>query len=210
MARKKKDLISIGPGRAVYPALKVPDTRFDENGMYKADIAIPREEAEPVIKRLVEAHKAHTGKAPNRTKNSMFEVEVDKDSGEETGNVIFKCRVKNRLNRAGELWDRRPSLFDASLRPIDVNPWGGTVYVVSAEIYCWDAGGKKGVSLQPQGVQILQLVEAGGMSAADMGFADMSDQYDPLGDDGEDEEDDLSDSTDDDDDEDEEGTGLDY
>lgn len=170
MAQNKSQRVTIGPGRAVYPALRTPDTKFDELGQYKADLAIPLSEAEPLMKKLSDIHKAHTGKAPSKSSNTMWYLEEDKETGEETGNVIFKCRVKNRMRRDGQLWDRRPKLFSADLKPVEVNPWGGTVMAVSAEVYEWDAGGKKGVSLQPVGVQIIELVEGGGESAEDMGF----------------------------------------
>lgn len=158
-------------GTAVYPRLKTPDTKFDELGQYKADCSVPKAEAEELIEQLIDIHKRHTGKVPKRSENTMFMDEID-DQGNETGNVVFKIRVKNRLNKKGELWDRRPKLFDAALKPIDVNPWGGTKYIVSFDVYEWNAGDKKGVSLQPVGVQIIDLkTGTGGPDASAMGFA---------------------------------------
>jgi len=167
---KKSERITIGPGKAVFPALKTPDTKFDDNGQYKSDLSIPLSEAEPIMKRLAVIAKDHIGKAPNKAENTMWYMEPDRETGEETGNVVFKCRVKNRLRRDGALWDRRPKLFSADLKPIDVNPWGGSTLIVSAEVYLWDAGGKKGVSLQPVGVQVIDLVEGGGAAPEDLGF----------------------------------------
>ena len=161
--------ISVGPGRAVYPALDRPDTKFDELGQYKADLAVPLAQAEQLMKKLSEMYKAHVGKAAAKTTNTMWYMETDED-GEETGNVVFKMRIKNRLNRDGKLWDRKPKQFDAALRPCEVNPWGGSVLAVSATVYEWDAGGKKGISLQPQAVQIIELVSGGGKDASAFGF----------------------------------------
>lgn len=167
----KHEPLSIGPITAVYPRLGSPDTKFDELGQYKADGKEPLADAEPMMKKLTKIFKDHTGKAPNKSKNPMWEMETD-DEGEETGMVIWKIRVKNKIRKSdGKLWDRKPKLFDAALKPIDKAPYGGSVYIVSAEIYEWDAGGKKGVSLQPLGVQVLELVEgSGGPSASAMGF----------------------------------------
>ncbi|MDP1171568.1 hypothetical protein, partial [Klebsiella pneumoniae] len=87
------------------------------------------------------------------------------------GNVIFKCSVKNVQRKNGEMWDRRPKQFDAKMKPVDLDPSGGTELYVSASIYEWVAGGKKGVSLQPLAVQIINLVErGGGNDAAAFGF----------------------------------------
>ena len=162
-----KNTISIGPITAVYPRIgPTPDTKFDELGMYKADGSMPKDKAAPIMARLQEVHKQHVGKPAKASENTMWYMETD-EAGEETGNVVFKIRVKNKLRKKdGKLWDRRPKLFDAALKPIDVNPWGGSVYISDTEIYCWDAGGKKGVSLQPMAVQILKLVEGDGAPSA--------------------------------------------
>jgi len=162
--------LSTPVGTAVYPRLKTPDTKFDELGQYKADVSIPLAAAQSLMDELQADHKRHTGKAAKKAENTMWIMEVD-DSGEETGNVIFKIRVKNRLNRKGELWDRRPKQFSADLKPIDVNPWGGSKMVVSFDVYEWTAGDKKGISLQPVGVQIIELVSGSGPDASSMGFA---------------------------------------
>jgi len=148
-------------GTAVFPSLARPDTKFDELGMYKADLSVPLQEAKDLMGKLSEVFKRHTGKAPNANENTMWYKQTDKDTGEETGNVVFKIRVKNRMTKSGQLWDRKPVLFDAALKPIQVNPWGGTEMIVSMSVYAWNAGGKMGVSLQPQAIQIINLVEGG-------------------------------------------------
>lgn len=201
MAKNDKITIGIGPGKAVYPRLKTPDTKFDELGQYKADLAVPLQEAEPVMKKLSKIHKDYTGKAPKKSENTMWVLETD-DDGNETGNVVFKIRVKNKRRKSdGEIWDRRPKQFDAQLRPIDVNPYGGTVMEVNAEVYCWDTGSKQGVSLQPMGVQILELVTGTGPTGESMGFS-KKDGYE-TDDDGaydDDDDDDVNDDEDDADD----------
>ncbi len=148
-------------GTAVFPSLARPDTKFDELGMYKADLSVPLQEAKDLMGKLTEVFKRHTGKVPNANENTMWYKQTDKDTGEETGNVVFKIRVKNRMTKSGQLWDRKPVLFDAALKPIQVNPWGGTEMIVSMSVYAWNAGGKMGVSLQPQAIQIINLVEGG-------------------------------------------------
>jgi hypothetical protein len=168
----QEERINIGPGRAVYPRLDRPDTKYDELGAYKADLAVPQEEAADNMKRLAAIFKEHTGKAPNKLDNTMWLMETD-DEGEPTGNVMFKIRVKNKMTKKGELWDRKPKQFDASLRPCSVNPWGGSVLAVSANIYCWKNKDKAGVSLQPVAVQIIELVSGeggGGAGPTDLGF----------------------------------------
>ena len=162
--------LSLPLGRAIYPSLKLADTKFHELGLYKCNVSVPLKEATPTMEKLSEIFKQHTGKAPVKAENTMWKLEVDDETGEETGNVIFKCSVKNVRRRNGELWDRRPKQFDAKMNPVDLDPSGGSELYVSASIYEWSAGGKKGVSLQPQAVQIVTLVERGGSSGEAFGF----------------------------------------
>jgi hypothetical protein len=170
--------LSTPEGTAVFPALQTPDTKFNENGVYKADLAVPLQEAEPLMEKLADIHKSWTGKAPKKSDNTMWYFETDKETGEETGNVVFKLRVKNIIRkRDGKMIDRRPKLFDASLRPIDVNPWGGTRMVVSFDVYEW-AANQRGVSLQPVGVQIINLVQGGASADPEaMGFKARDDGF---------------------------------
>ena len=152
-------------GIAVYPRLNQPDTKFDELGAYKADIAVPSEEAKPLIAKLQAIHKAHTGKAAPVAANPMFMNEVDKETGEDTGRVIFKLRVKNRMTKRGDVWDRQPKVFDAKGNMLSDIPniGGGSVLKVFFEIYEWKTpDGKPGVSLQPIKVQLLELQEFSG------------------------------------------------
>lgn len=165
------DLISIGPLVAVYPRLNTPDTKFDELGMYKADGKMSLADAEDTMKELSERYKRFTKKPLNQTENTLWYMETDEE-GKQTGQVVFKIRVKNKLRkRDGKVWDRKPALFDASLKPFDANVYGGSTYIVSAEFYEWDTGSKKGCSLQPVGVQVLSLVTGDGTrSASSFGF----------------------------------------
>jgi hypothetical protein len=164
-------------GIAVFPALNTPDKKFVDEGQYKADVRVPLEEAQPIIDQLKEAFKAHTGKALKGNGENLYSLEED-DNGDRTGNVIFKCKVKNRITKAGKLWDRRPQMFDATGKLIDVQVWGGTEYIVGAEVYCWTAGDKKGVSLQPVAVQIINLVgPSGGTDASEFGFGEVEGGY---------------------------------
>jgi len=164
MAKTSQTMMS-PKGIAVYPRLNQPDTKFDELGAYKADIAVPSEEAKPLIAKLQAIHKAHTGKAAPAASNPMFMQEVDKETGEATGRVIFKFRVKNRMTKRGDLWDRQPKVFDAkgSLLTTVPNIGGGSTLKVFFEIYEWKTSdGKPGVSLQPIKVQLIDLQEFSG------------------------------------------------
>ena len=124
--------ISLPLGRAIYPSLKTADTKFHDLGIYKCNVSVPVKEATSTMEKLSAIYKQHTGKAPVKTDNTMWKMEVDEETGEDTGNVIFKCSVKNVRRRDGELWDRRPKQFDAKMNPVTLDPSGGTELYVSA------------------------------------------------------------------------------
>lgn len=159
-------------GVAVYPHLSRPDTKFHDLGQYKADILCSVEEAKPLMTKLLEFWKMNTGSAANKFDNFMFTLDTDED-GEPTGKVLFKLRVKNKLSRDGSVWDRKPKMFDAALTPCNsANPYGGSKMAVNFEAYAWSTkDGKKGVSLQPVAVQIVELVSGKQGDAGDFGFA---------------------------------------
>lgn len=182
----KNPTITFPKGIAVYPALYRPDTKFDELGQYKADFKLSAEDAAPYIDKIQEYAKSHLGKRLAAGGNPVFEPVVDAETGEPTGEVLFKVRVKNKKRRSdGKLWDRRPLLIDAKRNdlPSDVNPWGGSVIRVQAEVNMGDKP-KKFINLQPVMVQIIELVTGGSRGDASAfddedGFeADVSDTSD--------------------------------
>jgi hypothetical protein len=161
-------ILTLAKGVAVYPALNRPDTKFDELGQYKADVKLSAEDAAPFISKIQAVAKEHMGKVMPKAKNSCFEMVLN-DDGEETGEVLFKVRVKNKLRKSdGKLWDRRPLVIDAKKKdlPVDVAIWGGSVIRVQLEVYPWNTGAKKGISLQPIMVQVIDLVTGGGRGDA--------------------------------------------
>tara|TARA_B110000444_G_scaffold255692_1_gene290532 strand:- start:5352 stop:5966 length:615 start_codon:yes stop_codon:yes gene_type:complete len=145
-------------GKAFYPRLVRPDTKYNKLGQYKADIRVPVEEAKELMSELSQVYKEWTGSAPSQNDNYMWKMDEDKKTGEPTGDVIFKLRVANRMNQEGELWNRRPKVFfrDADTRTDKIG--GGSAIKVQFEVYCWNAE-KKGVSLQPMSVLIEEVVE---------------------------------------------------
>ena len=171
--------ITLPKGIARFPSLHRPDTKFNENGVYKANVAVPLEEAEAVMTKLQSIAKAELGKALPKSDNSLWKMEID-DNGDETGTVMFKATVKNIIKKDGELWDRKPKQYDAELNVVNEVVFGGSEIVVNAEVRVWEFSGKKGISLQPKAVQIVKLVGPSGdnenpFEKMDGGFVGSSD-----------------------------------
>ena len=171
-------------GSLSYPRLDKPDTKFKELGEYKADLIVPLKEAKPLIDKLAPIYEQHVGKKlPKKpykgNKESFYFLEQDKKTEEETGNVVFKLRVANRLNKQDELWDRKPKVFNAFGQPLDTRVGGGSTAKVAFDTYLWKTpAGAPGMSLQPVAVLVSNLVEGSGGDADS--FFDADDLESPI------------------------------
>lgn len=205
MATDKKPKLIKGTtprGSFVYPALTKPDygnEAFPQpDGVYKVNLRLSEEEAEPLIKKLqpiwdqaeVDGQAAFDAlPVANRKKlkngfqmNDMYETEYDKETEEPTGYVIFKFKMKaSGENKKKERWTRKPGIFNAKGVALKNPPniWGGTEGKVSYEVspYFIAGQGQAGISLRLQAVQILELVSEGSKSASSYGFGE-EDGYD--------------------------------
>lgn len=159
-------------GVAIWPKLNEPDRKFKEEGEYSVWLRLTREDAAPVIKVMNDELKAgHARHAKELGKPklkvhplSIREVEGDPDCVD----IKFSTPASGTSRKTGRKWERRVALFDSRGKPLgDDAPriGGGSRIKVAAEVYCWFTPSLGvGISLRPQGVQVIELVE-GGMSA---------------------------------------------
>jgi hypothetical protein len=201
MAKAKKPTFRTPRGTAVYPRLTTPDTKYNKHGNYKADVRVKVADAQSTIKAVQEVAKKHIGKVLPLKKNACWEYEkiTDEETGDEreTGFVVFKLRVKNRMvtdkkTKQEQLWDRKPAMFSAGGKPVPRAKVGaGSEYAVTFEIYEGkDGDGNPIVNLQPVAVQIFKLVEFAsggeGMDPSRYGI-EAEDGWEPEEDEGQDE-----------------------
>jgi hypothetical protein len=116
-------------------------------------------------------------------KRQEYFTEVYDEDENETGEIILKFKMKHSGTTAkGKDWKRYPQLIDAKLQKLKKGTaiWGGsTVRISGGALPYWVAGQASfGVSLQLEGVQVIELVSAGGRSAKDMGFDEEEGGYD--------------------------------
>ena len=181
---------------AVYPHLTRPDTKFDADGVYKCDVKMSREEAEPLIQQLEEIRDKFWDETLDPKARRQFSKEpvyIDDldDDGNETGLVIFRTKMKAKVtSKAGKVYESSPRLFDSANQRIEPESvYGGSRVRVAGEVkpYKMDSTKKVGVSLRLKDVQIVELVEgSGGASPFDSveggytkpAFADSGDSSD--------------------------------
>lgn len=147
-------------GIAQYPWLSKPDTKFNEEGEYKVNLSLSKEDAAPIIQQInqvfAENVKEETKKNKGKdikTANPPYSEELD-DDGKPTGNIIMKFKSKAAY---------KPAIFDAKGNVmIESNIWGGSEVRVNGSMapYFTSMIGA-GVALRLRAVQVIQYVEGG-------------------------------------------------
>ena len=149
-------------GRAQYPWLNNADTKWHELGEYKVSLVLEGDEAADLMKTINDMIEEKVsieqkGKKNPKLAPAPWSYEED-ENGEETGRVIFKFKNRNRMNKNGELWDRKPLIVDSKGNPTNVEIGGGSVLRIKTELYPWhNAALGTGVSLQIKAVQVIDL-----------------------------------------------------
>lgn len=231
MAQKKTNKTHYSPkGKFIYPKLTKPDTKFDPEGVYSVRVAIPAEDAAPMVEMIDDAiekkyqealEEAGTPAKRKKVKkaDAPYQPEED-DDGNETGNIVFNFKLKavGRNTKTGETWKNVVKLYDAKNREIPpakrgaLKIGGGTVGCIAYQLnpfYTAQVGA--GVSLRLLAAQIVELVEFGGgfaFGSEDGGFSsdDLDDDDEGFGskstdeDDEDESEEDASDDGDEDED----------
>lgn len=171
MAIQSNTVEAVSPaGELINPVLIDPDTRFDEDGVYKTRLKTngPQAEAfreliekvqqEELARQIqdAEAKKKGSGK---RVKLTDLPLEEDED-----GNLIFnfKSKAKVKDQETGQMVDRQVALFDAKGNGLnrDIKLGTGTVARVSCFVVpFYNALLGAGVTLRIRAVKILKMKE---------------------------------------------------
>jgi len=137
-------------GKAVYPWLNIPDTKFDADGVFSVKLRMDKKGAakiNSVIKPLM-----------NGGTNNPVKPEVD-DQGEKTGNYLVNFKMKAHVKtKSGDEWDQKPVLLDGDGNRSEAKIGGGSNLQVAYEAIPYTGMGG-GVSLRMKKVRILDLVE---------------------------------------------------
>ncbi len=181
-------------GRAVYPKLDAPDTKFKPNGEFSCKVELSAEDSAKFmaeIQAIADTHYDETlarlagdtnpatkGKSIAASKNlkraNLPVKAVVDDEGNETGEFQFNCKMNHRITKrvTNEVIEMFPKLFDASTPPKSIpygtQVWGGSIVRVAGEFNCFytqQIG--VGVQLRMTAVQIIDLVQG---TAAGDGF----------------------------------------
>jgi hypothetical protein len=164
--------ITTPAGIARYPSLNRADTKFDEIGVYKVNLEMSSEDAEPFIKQVEALFAEFLNDKKRELKKDKLKLHAAPWE-ENDGMTQLKLKVKAMgKNKEGETFSRQPKLFGADGQPLEANIGGGSKIKVAVVPYTWyTASLGAGITLQPKAVQVLDLVTWGdGGSAVSYGF----------------------------------------
>jgi len=130
--------------RVIWANLHQPNTKFDTDGVYDVTVVMTAEQMKPikdridaVIKAAEAEYEATYKKKPNLANAHPCCPEIDKQTGEETGNWFLKVKLKAVTVVNGSPKKRRPVLVDSQLEPLgDNNLIGkGSIVCVNFNVY---------------------------------------------------------------------------
>lgn len=166
-------------GRLAYPWLDRPDTKFNADGEFRADIVLPKEEAKEFLEYAQSvAEEALAGSKALIKGGSKLKVRDLPYRENEDGTVTIKVKSKALFKRRdGTEVERRIPVVDAKKQPITgVRVGGGSLANVKVSLWPWHTESLGfGLKFNLQAVQILELVE-GGRDATDS-FEEVDDGY---------------------------------
>jgi hypothetical protein len=161
-------------GKAKYPHVNEPNTRFNPMGEYSCTLVVSEEDAND-FKAKVDAiydaeyerecviHKKKLKKA------SSFPILQDED-----GDWIIKTKQVAKVEtKSGDVFNFNVKLFDASGKPVNPRVGSGSVVKCAVEARTWFVPSLGfGITLSLKAVQIIDLVEQGGSNASSFGFGE--------------------------------------
>jgi hypothetical protein len=159
-------------GIARYPSLNRADTKFDDIGVFKVNLEMSSEDAEPFLKQIEALFSEFLADKKRELKKDKLKLHAAPWE-ENDGVTQLKLKVKAMgKTKAGEEYSRQPKLFGADGQPLEANVGGGSKLKVAVVPYFWyTASLGAGITLQPKAVQVLDLVTWGdGGSAVSYGF----------------------------------------
>ncbi|QOC54163.1 hypothetical protein [Caulobacter vibrioides] len=180
-------------GVAIYPHLNKADTKYNADGRFHTKLALDADDPETqafVAKleairdevfdkkyaELVEAKKV--ARAKEMTKGPVFKVEVDDETGEETGRLLITVAMKHRVvsKKDGKTYFLVPKYFNAKRVQLKNPPIIGSNSLLRCFVEPWaslkEDTKSVNVTLRLDAVQIITLSSFGQRSGADYGFAE--------------------------------------
>ena len=185
--------ITTPSGISVWPKLTTPDAyqdndleyscalRFDAQDESTQELVANLEQAFEENKKTLNEWNAKAGRPPippaklKKTSYRPWGDEEDKETGEPTGFIVVKAKLKAERKMGDSMMAQRPAVFDEFGEAWDLDKpiWGGSKIAMSVEAipYYIPTTGYS-ITLRLKGAQVTELVSGSGesTSASDFGF----------------------------------------
>ena len=157
-----KPLILTSPkGKAIFPHLTEPDTKYKPEGEYHVKLECNKSEGQNIIA-LIGSEIAKKVKEQHDQDPKKVITKAPLPYLEENDKVIFNFKLKASGIRKSDQkhFTQKPDLVNADLSPLgpDVQIWGDSILRVTFEPYAWNMPIGIGCTLRIKAVQILELV----------------------------------------------------
>lgn len=171
-------------GTAGYTYLDKPDTKFKDEGEYRAQIILTQEAFAPLLEKLEAELEKSIEKAKEENKGKKIKVAdlpyKENDDGTITLNVKSPAFITSK--KTGEKFDLKPAIFDAAgnrLVNSECKLGAGSTVKISGEVRpFFTALVGAGITLRLKAVQVIKLVEyGGGGNASGFGFGEEEGGY---------------------------------
>jgi len=188
----KYELFTSPAGEAVYPWLSQADTKHVPTGVYKTDLSVPADIAQPFIQKLERVRDEFISTLPVNKQRTLTPKPVYRDETtrpdipegatkeekdaiwqtfqpEPTGNVLFRFKM-NKVVQLNDLesFTQEPVIVNVSDGSAVTGPiYGGSIIRVKGQIvpYPNASQGVVGISLRMKSVGVLELKTGGGGEA---------------------------------------------
>jgi len=149
-------------GKAVWPKLVTPDTKFNAEGVYSCRLIVSeddyrafRAQLDPIVEREYANVCAAQGTDVTRAREPC---KINDDGEYE----LYAKQVAKKITKTGDELEFSIALFDANVRPITDEPniGSGSIIKMSVQPYCWYVASQGfGYTLRLKAAQILEMVE---------------------------------------------------
>ena len=164
--RKRNIKLTTPAGKAAWPHLNKPDTKFDKDGIYSINLRLSQADASGVVGIIKETLKESVITAEKDNKGKKVKVaplpikDVQDEEGNPTGEIEIKFKLRAVGQSGGDSWEQRPALFDSSGKPMTETVGSGSTVKVGCEVVpYYTAMAGAGVTLRLKAVQVLELIE---------------------------------------------------
>jgi hypothetical protein len=146
-------------GTLRYPWLNKPDTKFQDEGVYKTSFILSPDKAQDLIKMVRECAKDELGKKADKAR---LPFATDSD----TGDIIFTMKSYYQP----KFVDSQGNPITSKMPPI----YGGSKVRLKGDMYTYDKGANVGVGMALLAVQIIDLADKPSSGGQSEGFEPVS------------------------------------